>query len=254
MALLDKARALLSTHPQSSKIFVIGTGRAGTHWLGNILDSHPDIVATIEKRRVFGPVTRMAIDPRYTPILSPVVHLLYRTEHARVAPKHYADKTHPNIWFVEDLARVFPDAKFVGIQRNPYATVSSMLRHDAVRRWSEEWEKYPRPNAFLGITNENEADYRRAPLAAKCTYRWLSHKRELENLAARRPDLVLAVRYEDLMAETDRELERLQQFLGLSSPFPPPEIQLESRDKWRSGLTESDIEAIREVTAEPLPT
>ena len=34
---------------QSSKIFVIGSGRSGTHWVGYILEAHPDIHVTIEK-------------------------------------------------------------------------------------------------------------------------------------------------------------------------------------------------------------
>ena len=32
----------------SRPIFVIGTGRSGTHWIGYILAAHPDIRATIE--------------------------------------------------------------------------------------------------------------------------------------------------------------------------------------------------------------
>ena|GEM_PF-6704601 len=49
-------------HPDSSIIFIVGCGRSGTHWLGYILDAHPDIVATIEKRSIFRKVTAMALD------------------------------------------------------------------------------------------------------------------------------------------------------------------------------------------------
>lgn len=38
-----------SRHPSSRKVFVLGNGRAGTHWVGRVLDDHPAVSATIEK-------------------------------------------------------------------------------------------------------------------------------------------------------------------------------------------------------------
>ena len=37
----------------SHKVFVIGSGRSGTHWVGYILEAHPDIHVTIETKPVF---------------------------------------------------------------------------------------------------------------------------------------------------------------------------------------------------------
>ena len=45
------------------QIFVLGTGRSGTHWLGYILDAHPDIHVAIEERTKFRLATRAALRP-----------------------------------------------------------------------------------------------------------------------------------------------------------------------------------------------
>jgi hypothetical protein len=151
----------------SKKIFVIGTGRSGTHWLGQILQAHPDIHVTVEAPPIFAWSTAMALDPRQSPVLLPQLIRQYEIEHAAVAPRHYADKSHPNIWHAEDLAARLPDAVFLGIQRNPFATVASMLEHAGVLAWHERWREFPVPNRFLGITLENAAAGRqmRPPLA-----------------------------------------------------------------------------------------
>ncbi len=49
--------------PATRPIFVIGTGRSGTHWLGYSLGNHPEIRATIEVQPMFGLSTRMALNP-----------------------------------------------------------------------------------------------------------------------------------------------------------------------------------------------
>lgn len=246
---LEAVRAFLGRSEHSRKVFVIGSGRSGTHWLGHVLDSHPQIHATIEYRPIFRLVTRLATEPgqnewrRYA-----LLSLLYRLAHARVAPMYYADKSHPNIWLVDRLTRTFPDALFVGIQRNPYATVSSMLQHRGVRRWCEEWERYPIPNPFLGVSLENRDWYAGLSMAGRCAVRWVAHRDRLQDLAQRYPRKVLKVEHEQLILATDRELERLREHLGLAEGFPWPEVRRESLTKWSAHLAKRQIETIEEVT------
>lgn len=104
-------------------IFIIGTGRSGIHWVGYILQSHPDIYVSIEKPALFKPVTTMALNPKLKITLFPKVVEHYRNEYDKTRHKYYADKSHPNLWHTKELANHFPQALFVGIQRNPYATV-----------------------------------------------------------------------------------------------------------------------------------
>ncbi len=253
MRLYDRYLALWDRHPTSRKIFVVGTGRSGTHWIGRVLDSHPAISATIEKPRIFSRVvdlaTHLPANPRK---LSGLVQR-YRWEHSKVAPLNYVDKSHPNIWLVEDLARAFPNALFVGIRRNPYATVSSMLQHSGVRRWCEEWQKLPLPNQFLGIEEGQSDWYASLPLPSRCAVRWVSHSRRLDALKAAFPDSLQVVEYEDLFHDTAQILTNLQTFLNLAEPFPLPPIRTESMTKWETNLTAEDIGAIEQITGIPAP-
>jgi hypothetical protein len=233
--------------PGRKKIFVLGSGRSGTHFLGWIVDAHPEIHSTIEDPRILDTVVTMAVHPRVEKRMFPALVRLYRREHGRVPDKHYADKTHPNIWIAERLADAFPEAVFLGIQREPFGTVASMLKHEGVRGWHEDWRVYPVPNRFLGITKELAARYDDLSLAEQCAVRWRSHAERMDELRERLGDRMWSVEYERLLTDTPTALAELQNFLGLATPLPPPELRHESLDKWRSQLTESDIAAIASV-------
>ena len=249
--LIHKYKAFKDIHPDSRKIFVIGCGRSGTHWVGNILSDHPDIRVTVEKKPIFDKVTAIAVNPsKMKRLLKPLIRW-YRFEHALAAPRHYADKSHPNIWLVEELASVFPRSLFVGIQRDPYGTVSSMLKNKGVRMWCERWEDYPVPNRFLGITTANVETYRNLSLAGKCALRWLCHAERMKEVKKKVPERVHIIQYENLILNVQQELIRLQEFLGLSAPIPVPEVKRGSLDKWLSNLTEENCIDIERVTGYP---
>jgi hypothetical protein len=251
--LTAKVNALRAADPHSRKVFVVGCGRSGTHWLGRALEAHPSVRATIESPAIFWRVVQMAVDPSTRPRHLRRLLWRYRFEHARSAPRFYLDKSHPNLWLFDELRAAFPDARFVGIQRGPYATVSSMLEHPGVRAWCENWERYPIPNAFLGVTEENLERYRGYSIAARCAQRWRCHAERMGALAAAHPDLVHVVCYEALMDDTIRQLDALQAFLGLEGAIPAPQVQRASRSKWHRGLTARQIEEVADVTGVPPP-
>lgn len=234
--------------PSALKIFIIGTGRSGTHWLGNILDSHPDIHVTIEKEPVFSWVTEMALDPRKKPLLMPGLIRAYQTGHETVAPKHYADKSHPNIWHAEDLAAALPDAAFIGIRRNPYATVASMLKHAGVLQWQERWREFPVPNKFLGITAENREAYDRMPVVARCALRWRSHANRLNDLCKILGERLLIMEYEAMVERIGTQLTKLNNFLRLANPISAPEVKAESKNKWQLALSPEAKRQISYIT------
>ena len=248
---MHRYKAFMNIHPYSRKIFIIGCGRSGTNWVGYILSEHPDIRVTIEKKAIFDKVTAIALDPsKMRRHLKPLIRR-YRLEHALASPRHYADKSHPNIWLVEELSSVFHRALFIGIQREPYGTVSSMLKHEGVRAWCERWSDFPVPNKFLGVTSANIETYRNLSLAGKCAMRWLSHAERMEEIKEKLPERVYIIRYEKLVLETQEELLQLQKFLGLSAPIPVPDVKSGSIDKWQSILTAENRADIERVTGVP---
>lgn len=239
--------ARLRRAPTRAPVFILGNGRSGTHWLGFILDAHPDISVTFEQRPIFGWVTQMALDSRKEPTLLPKLVRRYRLEIAAAAPRIFVDKSHPNLWLAESLAGEFPEARFVGIYRGPQATVASMLKHRRVSEWHDRWSEYPVPNRFLGITEQMANAYDGMPLARRCAIRWQAHLEEL-----RRLDEVLGPRfhlvsYESLHLATASEIQRLGEFLDLRSPIPAPQIRSGSLNRWESELDPETQKQIRDV-------
>lgn len=226
-------------------VFVIGTGRSGTRWLGYSLGRHPEVRATIEVRPMFELSTRMALDPSLEQKLFGTLQLAYEQQIFKSTCPIYLDKSHPNIWIAGKLKKAFPDALFVGIERNPYATVASMIRDKDVSAWHKRWREFPIPNRFLGITAELAASYDSIPLPAQCSIRWLAHHRRMEVLEKTLGHDLLVIEYEKLVCCTREVLGQLQRFLQLSSPIPLPEVKPESVDRWRTQLNKRELEQIQ---------
>jgi hypothetical protein len=230
------------------KIFVIGSGRSGTHLAGYLLGSHEEIVATIEEPKIYKAVAAMAIDPRLEEEVFPRVVDLYGEAHAEEPEKHYADKSHPNIWLAEKLADTFDDAVFIGMQRKAHPTVASMLRHGGVGKWHLKWRSFPIPNRFLGITEELADGYDELSMEEKFAIRWKAHAEEMARLrSSLGEDRLRVVEYERLVGDQAAVASELQEFLGLSQPFPPYEMRADSLDKWRDQLSAEQIAAIDAV-------
>lgn len=235
-------------------IFVLGSGRSGTHWLGHILESHPKLHVTIEDPRWFAHVTQMAMDATTRPALFPSLIAAYRDEASRVAPLQFADKSHPNIWLAETLADALPGSKFVGIQRDPWGTVASMLQHAGVSSWHDRWRDFPVPNHFLGITEELAQVYNTYSVATKSALRWRSHNAQMLKLQTSLGNRLLVLHYDTLFTDPDRHLASLAAHLELAQPFPPVVVKADSLQKWRSQLTSEQLIDIQEVVGFQPPT
>ncbi|MEM7413170.1 MAG: sulfotransferase [Myxococcota bacterium] len=228
-------------------IFVVGCGRSGTHWLAETLDAHPELHSWGENPSVFGDVTQLALDPRRENDLLPRLLRRYRDAVRRFAPLRLVDKCHPNLWLVDRLRFAFPDARFVAIRRDPYATVSSMLEHPGVRRWCEQWQRYPLPNRFLGVRRETAATYARAPIAERLALRWRAHAERIAHWEHQDPARFFAIDYEALHEPGVAVLADLSQFLELESPLRPRPARRESLHQWRARLGDQERDAIARV-------
>jgi LPS sulfotransferase NodH len=230
-------------------VLVIGTGRSGTHWLAHVLRSHARFRVTFERFPMFQLATRMAVDQRLRPALFPLLVLSYRVQRLASGDRIYADKSHPAIWLAERLAAALPSAVFLGVQREPFATVCSMMRRDGVRAWHERWRRYPVPNEFLGITPEIAPHYASLSLAARCALRWRAHRDRMESLKPLLGHRLHVVGYEELARDPDRELSLLQDWLGLDTPFDRPRVDRDALQRWRTQLSDRDVADISAVVA-----
>lgn len=227
------------------KIFVLGTGRSGTCWMGDVLGQHPEVRSYVETRPIFDWVTQAAISTQDEQELLPRIFAEYQRLYEEASPRHFADKSHPCIWFAEKLAEQFPDACFVGVTRDVEPTVASMLKHSGVRRWCEEWSRYEVPNRFLGITEGNLNWYRSATILERCVARWYAHRNELARLQQVLSTRFILIKYESLVLHTHKTLLGLKNFLDLKSEFPAIVTVTSSLTKWETDLAPGDKAAIR---------
>jgi hypothetical protein len=191
--------------------FIVGCGRSGTNWLAQIIDQHPDVFATIEHPDIFPIVTECALDPHNKKEKLKPVFDLYR-KHAS-EHKIYLDKSHPNLWHIDLIREEFPEAKFVGIQRDVYGVVSSMLNHEGCLTWVKNWKDYPLPNKFLGVTEETKDIYGKLDLMEKCVWRWCSHDAEMRKNLWWRDSMY--IEYDVLVLSNEYIIDTLSRFMDI---------------------------------------
>lgn len=162
-------------------------------------------------------------------------------------------------WMVEE----FPDCRYVYLIRNPYAVVSSQLSRGA----SSYLDDRVRPFDYL-----NEAQ-QSAPVAELCdriradAAEVLDEAavREIDSLegclvlswyadnlvaqrAAARSEAVLTVSYEDLLRNTNDEVDRIHAHIG-AGPASSKNIKVKDPEqqlhKWREQLSDRQIESVR---------
>ena len=230
-------------------LFVIGTGRSGTHFLTKCLIGHKQITDLMDGRenpRVFSLVTEAAVEERCTSRNLQIAAGRYAKLARTASPAWLVDQSHPNIWHAEYWADVFPASRFVGIIRNPYGVVASMLLHKGVRRWVEKWEDYPVPNKFLGIRAENVDEYRRMTIAERCALRWAAHYKRMQQLRGMLGDRLHVVSFETLCQMPHTELSKVAHLAGIEAGFNLPEIDRATLTKYRS-MAPADMRAVTSV-------
>ncbi|MFL5798038.1 MAG: sulfotransferase family protein [Actinomycetota bacterium] len=133
------------------------------------------------------------------------VYALYAEAHGKT---RYGDKTPPFLMHLPLLAREFPEARFVHLVRDGRDVVLSLR------------EQRFAPSSFAGA-----AEY------------WASRVRRGRGAGQRLgPDRYREVRYEDLVADPERELRRLCEFVELD--FRPEMLAYRQEDLARIPLTE----------------
>ncbi len=101
--------------------------------------------------------------------------------------QYFLDKTPSYALICQDIIRIFPDAKFIFLFRNPLSVIASSLQ----TWWGNQWKLFTQKHFFYqGMTNILQA---------------------LEGIQ----DRALVVRYEDLVVEVDATLEAIFDYCGL---------------------------------------
>ena len=199
-ALEPDALAAPSPAPVAGPIFLIGAKGSGTTLLRLILDSHEHIAVPRETgfmraytAHQFIPFwwsgrdwakrlgwSREELDAE----LRAFYDRIFMRHAERSGKRRWGEKTPLHTWHIDDMARLFPEAVFVGIVRHPGGNVASNLGR---------WERVPLAQAV--------SHYKR-------------QTRELIRQAARHPERFAVLRYEDLVARPEPVLRELLAWLG----------------------------------------
>ena len=225
---------------QATPVFVLGLQRSGTTWLANLLCQHGSCFGVqsrdhggIHESVFFSHFSRSYGDLRVEPNfrrfvrdftqsdyflltgLSPswLEGLGHRTygaifqdlmEHAarQRGATHWLEKSPHHTLYCHELAKLFPNAKFVCLLREPTALIPSLISAP----WRQR-ERYPA---------------RALSILRSCMTYTLYRKHLLLFAQAHANSILL--HYEDLAAKPECEIERLCQFLGL--PYDPQMVDV----------------------------
>lgn len=233
-------------------IFISGTGRSGTHLIGETIASHPEVIGRIETKDTFRLITKIATTQSYevkwrTRLRKWRLERNYKKIAGQHTNKVVLEKSHPSLWLVHDILQWVPQSRFILVYRSLEATVSSMLQHKGVMRW---YDLLPldKLNPFLGITNNNRMHFKHLTADEMCALRWQSHREQIDAVAENFPKRTLKVDYSKFVQQPDHYLSSIARFAGLSDQFDTTAIDQSSLQKWKQHLTPKQIHRIRAIT------
>ena len=138
------------------------------------------------------------------------------------------DKTPPNTYRVDYLAKTFPDAKFIYLTRDGATNISSLIEGwKSEGRFSFSFRKFYDYNKKINIKGYNGnvwkftnppgwEDYLDKPIEEVCAFQWLSaHKYSQEAFKKMPSNSWMPVKYEDLVTNPEKVIREICMFLDL---------------------------------------
>lgn len=211
----------LNTHadkgsPAGDPIFILGMPRAGSTLIEQILASHPMIEGTHELPDIQMFAARLAGEEEaYPDVLAEFTaerlarlgaEFIERTaKHRKLGRPHFIDKM-PNNWLHTGLIRlILPNARIIDARRHPMACCVANFR-----------QHFARGQGFSYDLEHMGRYYR-------------DYVRLMDHFDREAPGAVHRVHYEAVVADTESEVRRLLDFLGL--PFDPACLRFHETDR-----------------------
>lgn len=199
---------------QLKTVFIIAVPRSGTSWLQGMLANLPEIATVRETHLVDGYLKGMVNSWRneqqqkhpdglkaifteaefYDCLKSFSDRILAKISEFNPGAELMLEKTPDNLNFVPLLHRLYPEAYFIHVIRDPRAVVAS---HLALKK--EEWGWISQ--------GQNQVDL---------AQRWVRGMEQRDRAATLLKERFLEVRYEDLKCDRDEVLLRVINFLALN--------------------------------------
>lgn len=252
-------------------IFLIGNVRSGTTMMFDLFDHHPAVVGWYEPRTVWTFAAPGRRHDRFTAEdarARVVRYVRRRFEKYQIAHGNLRvmEKTPSNIMRISYVGRIFPEAKFLYMIREPLANLSSselkwrvsINRHQFVRRLTETpktqlhyyaWRLVQdKARKLLGRKHVSiwgvryrgiHDDLKRFSVEEIISKQWIACARQADaDFAEVDPALVLRVRYEDFVADPVAGFERICDHFDLPLPdhlaaYVRDSVDPSRQEKWR---------------------
>ena len=260
---LTVQRVLATLDPNLRKpIFIVGSPRSGTTFLGNCIGLLPEISYHFEPVATKA-ATRYVYSNQWS---QKQATQFFRTTYAWLMRIHmdadlrFAEKT-PQISFILPfLAQVFPDAKFVHIIRDGRDVALSL----AEKPWHRSEEKNSMirdPDGYLcgpwarfWVETDRAEEFEHTNNLHRCVWIWRRHIEEILKASATfPPEQYHVLKYEDLIRAPIPEAQKLLSFLEISDrescnffeTAVANDVRSDSIGRWQTSLSESQLLQIK---------
>jgi Sulfotransferase family len=228
---------------ENRMVFVIGSPRSGTTFVGNSLGSQPGFVDLGEVPLLKAAVPRLAGRPaeeqaRETRRLVQLVRNLGLVHGLRGV-----EQNPETSYVIEGALRAYPAAKAVHVIRDGRDVVCSLLERGwlgAGRAGSDDANQAYGAYARFWVEPDRRREFEEASEATRAAWAW----RTYVTAARAAPERTIELRYEDLVADPGGEAERIARALDadpapLAAAFSA--VHADSIGRWRRDLTPEQL-------------
>jgi Sulfotransferase family len=236
------------TRRESRMVFVVGSPRSGTTFVGNSLGAQPGFVDLGEVPLLKAAVPRLVRRPveqqaREIRMLVQLVRNL-----AVVHGLRGVEQNPETSYILKGALHAYPDATAVHVIRDGRDVVCSLLERgwlSAGRAGSDDARQVFGAHARFWVEPDRRAEFEGASEATRAAWAWRSYV----TAARAAPDRTIELRYESLVADPKGEARRVAQELD-AEPGPLADafsgMHADSIGRWRRDLTPeqlADVEA-----------
>lgn len=193
-------------------IFIVGTGRSGTHFTCRALRGFNNIYEPLEGKESEDILKDIAISSIHHHDYPKNAINYYKNIKKRCPPnKIFLDQHHSNIFYVNDLQKIFKAPIFIYPDRPIEQIVASMLRHRGVLHWFDYAKQkrknfIPVENQFLGIQDLDQLH--KLKLHELCALRAIAH-RNRACIMKNRGINIRFINYENLVNDQIKEFKSI---------------------------------------------
>jgi hypothetical protein len=227
-------------------VFVVGSPRSGTTFLGESLGAQPGFLDLGEVMPLKATLPALSQVPEEAAAVR-IRQVLERVRRLGLARRLRTVEQTPEIsFFVSAALRAYPLGRVVHIVRDGRDVVSSLLERGWLRATRQETDdaglRYG-PHARFWVESERAAEFANASETTRAAWAWRRYV-----TAARHPEAhTLEIRYESMVSDPASAARRIAEHLG-SDPAPLAQAlslaHAKSVGRWRDVLSAEQVEDV----------